>query len=201
MDKLEEAAYFASSVYVVSKPDFLEPVSRVSQRYLSERPTGQITTMSGNFSTDPEITDFAQYVSQSAWNILAAQGYQMNNLVTFFTEMWTQEHQQHSHMDTHVHGMGAQISAFFFLEVPPGSFKMVIHDPRPAKVIISMPAASDEKVTPASTQVIFTPQPGHLIFTNAWLPHSFTRNTSELPVKFVHMNLSVSLQEPSVEVV
>jgi len=201
MDKLEEAAYFVSSVYVVKKPQFVEPVSRVSDRNFQERSGKEVTVMSGNYSSDPEITEFTQYVSQTAWNILAAQGYKMDNLVTFFTEMWTQEHNQYSSMETHVHGMGSQISAFFFLEVPEGGCKMVIHDPRPGKVIISMPAASDDKVTQASTQVVFTPQPGHLIFTNAWLPHSFTRNTSELPVKFVHMNLSVSLQEPSVEVV
>jgi uncharacterized protein (TIGR02466 family) len=189
-------------VYVVSKPEFIEPVSRVSDRHLGERDPGQIVTMSGNFSADPEITEFTQYVSQSAWNILAAQGYQMNGIVTFFTEMWTQEHNQHSSMETHVHGMGSQISAFFFLEVPEGGCKMAIHDPRPGKVIISMPAADDSKVTPAATQVVFTPQAGHLIFTNAWLPHSFTRNTSDKPVKFVHMNLSVTLApEPQVEIV
>jgi hypothetical protein len=34
-----------------------------------------------------------------------------------------------------------------------------------------------------------------LILTNAWLPHSFTRNNSDKPMRFVHMNLSVALNE------
>jgi hypothetical protein len=80
----------------------------------------------------------------------------------------------------------------------------VIHDPRPGKVIVSLPAEDDSKITAASPMVMFTPEPGVLILTNSWLPHSFTRNQSDKPMRFVHMNLSVAIQEtpePQVEVV
>ena len=109
-----------------------------------------------------------------------------------------------SSMDTHVHGMGAQISAFYFLDVPEGACNLVIHDPRPAKVIINMPAEDESKITAASGQIMFTPEPGALILTNSWLPHSFTRNLSDKPMRFVHMNLTVAINEnaePQVEVV
>lgn len=205
MDHLSEAHYFTSPVYMIKKPEFLEMVKAVSEKHLQQmRAAGKVTTMTGNFSLDPEIGEFAQYVSQTAWNILASQGYMMSNLVTYFTEMWTQEHNKMSSMDTHVHGMGAQISAFYFIDVPEGGCSLVIHDPRPAKVIINMPQEDDKKITSASTQIMFTPEPGALILTNAWLPHSFTRNTSDQPVRFVHMNLSVAINEntePQVEVV
>jgi hypothetical protein len=36
----------------------------------------------------------------------------------------------------------------------------------------------------------FTPKPGMLIFANSWLAHSFTRHAADLPIKFVHFNLS-----------
>jgi hypothetical protein len=34
-----------------------------------------------------------------------------------------------------------------------------------------------------------------MIFTNSWLAHSFTRHSAELPIKFVHFNLTV-IQAP-----
>jgi len=117
----------------------------------------------------------------------------MDNIVTYFTEMWTQEHNFHSSMEQHIHGGGVQISAFFFLQVPENACKMVIYDPRPAKVIIGLPPKDNNAVTPASQQIVFTPEEGSIIFTNSWLPHSFTRNFNKnKAVHFVHMNLSVA---------
>lgn len=202
MDKLEEVIYFPTILYVVKKPEFLQAVKEVSDRHLEMSRQCQdgscdknekLVTMTGNYSNEESIASFTQYVSQTAWNILSAQGYAMNNLVTFFTEMWTQEHKKYSHMDQHLHGMGAQISAFYFLEMPKDGCKMVIHDPRHAKVIINLPQTDDTKVTQASTEVVFSPEPGTLVFTNSWLPHSFTKNMSDEPTRFVHMNLSIAV--------
>lgn len=196
MDTLKVNHYFSSSVFYVEKPEFLDAVNAVSERSLQmTRKDGDIVTMTGNFSGEPEVKDFTQYVSQTAWNILSSQGYAMDNIATYFTEMWTQEHNKMSSMDTHVHGMGAQVSAFYFLDVPDEGCKLVVSDPRPAKVIINMPQKDDGAITPASTQIVMTPKPGMLILTNSWLPHSFTRNNSDKPMRFVHMNLSVALNE------
>lgn len=205
-DTLSESHYFACPVYMVKKPEFVEKVKAVSDRYLNDASVGNgVVTMTGNFSHEEEIADFSQYVSQTAWNILASQGYAMDNLVTYFTEMWTQEHNSTSSMETHIHGMGAQISAFFFLDVPENGCKLVIHDPRPAKVIINLPQKDEGKITSGSNQIVFTPEAGALILTNSWLPHAFTRNASGEPTRFVHMNLSVSVApeqpKPDVEVV
>jgi uncharacterized protein (TIGR02466 family) len=207
MDQLTEAQYFATPIYMVRKPDFLDVVTAVSDRYLAQVMCGDSvpeTVMTQDYSAEPELADFSQYISQTAWNILSSQGYAMEKLVTYFTEMWTQQHMRMSSMDTHVHGAGAQVSAFFFLKVPKDGCNLVIHDPRPTKVIINMPEADPSKITPGSQQIVFTPESGTLIFTNAWLPHSFTRNMSDEPVQFVHMNLSVAMApeqpQPEVEV-
>lgn len=188
---------------MVKKTEFLDSVKAVSNRHLEKANEGA-TLMTGDYSHEPELAEFSQYVSQTAWNILQAQGYAMDKLVTYFTEMWTQEHNKMSSMETHIHGMGAQISAFFFLDVPEGGCNLVIHDPRPAKVIINLPQADEGKITAGSNQIVFTPEDGTLIFTNSWLPHSFTRNTSDKPMRFVHMNLSVAVapvvEDPNVEV-
>jgi uncharacterized protein (TIGR02466 family) len=206
MDKLEEGVYFVSKVYAVTKPEFLETVRRVSEKYLSMNRTTdqQMTVMSTTYAEDPEIADFAAYVSQTAWNILQSQGYDVDNLVTYFTEMWTQEHNAFSNMDYHMHGNGAQISAFYFLDVPSDGCRLLAHDPRPAKVMVNLPAKNDSAVSDASTMVVFNPKPGTLFFTNSWLPHSFTKNMTMEPTRFVHMNLSVAVspqKQPDVEVV
>jgi uncharacterized protein (TIGR02466 family) len=207
MDKLEEAHYFASPIYVVKKPEFLYAVRTVSEQYAEASREGSkgATLMTGTYTHEPELEEFSRYVSQTAWNILESQGYNMDSLVTFFTEMWTQEHGYMSSMETHIHGHGVQISAFYFIDVPKDSCKLVLHDPRHAKVIINLPEKDATKITGASHQVVFTPEAGSLIFANAWLPHSFTKNMSQEPMKFVHMNLSVAVapeaQEPNVEVI
>ena len=207
MDQLQEASYFTTKIYAVKKPEFLEAVKAVSDRYLEEAKKslgeGQhMTVMTGAFGHEPEVADFAQYVSQTAWNILSSQGYAVDNLVTFFTEMWTQEHNPVSDMPYHVHNMGSQISAFYFLDVPAGGCQMMIHDPRPTKMMINLPPKDEAVVSDASPHIVFTPEVGTIVFTNAWLPHSFSKNMSMEPTRFVHMNLGVTLGEtPSVEVV
>ena len=207
MDKLEEMHYFASPVYVVQKPDFLGAVNTVSERYEEasrehKKNDDYVNLMTGNYAHEPELEDFSRYVSQTAWNILASQGFAMDHLVTYFTEMWTQEHNHLSSMETHVHGNGTQISAFYFLDMPANGCKFVIHDPRPGKVIVNLPETNTSKITMGSHQIVFTPSAGTMIFTNAWLPHSLTKNMSTGPVRFVHMNLSVGpAPEPQVEVV
>lgn len=208
MDQLIEAVYFPTKIYAVKKPEFLEAVKKVSDRYLEQARKKdseqvEITVMTGTYSHEPEIADFAQYVSQTAWNILMSQGYGVDKLVTYFTEMWTQEHNAFSDMPYHMHGMGAQISAFYFLDVPQNGCQLLIHDPRPSKMMINIPAKEENVVTDASPHIVFTPEVGTIVFTNSWLPHSFSKNMSMEPTRFVHMNLSITLapqEEPNVEV-
>ncbi len=196
MNNLDYSNYFATPIYAVKKEEFLEPVKNVSNFFLKKAKNNfkdqQVTLMTEDYSNEPSIFEFSQFVSQTAWNILESQGYAMDNLVTFFTEMWTQEHNYLSSMDTHIHGLGTKISAFFFLDVPKDGCSLVIHDPRPAKVITDLPFATNEKVSHAASQIAFTPEEGTIIFTPSWIPHSFTRNLSFDPTRFVHMNLSVA---------
>ena len=202
MDTLDESVLFGSTVYAIKKPEFLESVIKVSEKYIQADNEPRMTIMSGGFAHEPEVKDFAQYVSQTAWNILKGQGYAMDNLVTYFMEMWTQTHNNHSHMEYHVHGMGAQLSAFYFLETPEAGCRLVLHDPRPAKVITNLPEQDWANVTPSSTQIVFSPDAGTLFFSPAWLPHSFSKNMGESPSKFVHMNIGViAAPQPEVDVI
>jgi hypothetical protein len=147
--------------------------------------------MSGSYFEDPRIEDFVSFVGGTAWNILNEQGYTMQDNATIFTEMWTQEHHKHSLMEQHVHGYGAQIVGFYFLEVPDDTTRVMFYDPRAGKVQIDLPEQDSTLATLASKVINFTPKPGLLLFTNAWLAHAFTRHANDKPVKFVHFNLNV----------
>lgn len=202
--QLQVAHHFPCPIYLVERPDFLEVVQAVSEESLEVQRKAQglneiyPVVMSGNYYADPRLTAFSEFVGATAWNILNEQGYAMQDKAVSFTEMWTQEHHKHSAMDAHVHGFGSQIVGFYFLETPEDCSRVVFHDPRAAKVQIDLPEQDINMATPASKMINFVPKPGLMIFANSWLMHSFTRHAAELPIKFVHFNLTVIQQQPAV---
>lgn len=200
--QLQVAHHFPCPIYIIERPDFLEVVNTVSEEFLEvkrkERDLNEIypVYMTSSYFDDARMIDFSQFIGATAWNILNEQGYAMQDKAVSFTEMWTQEHHKHSAMDAHVHGYGSQIVGFYFLETPEGGSNVVFHDPRAGKVQIDLPEQDMSMATPASKMINFTPKPGMMIFANSWLAHSFTRHAAELPIKFVHFNLTV-IPQPS----
>jgi len=201
--QLQVAYHFPCPIYIIDRPDFLDAVNSVSEEALEvrrkERDLNEIypVYMTGNYFGDPRMAGFSEFVGATAWNILNEQGYAMQDKAMQFTEMWTQEHHKHSAMDAHVHGFGSQIVGFYFLETPEGGSHVVFHDPRSGKVQIDLPEQDTSMATPASRMINFTPKPGMMIFANSWLSHSFTRHAADLPIKFVHFNLTV-IPQPQV---
>jgi hypothetical protein len=198
IEQCKKYDYFASSVYELKKPNFLESVNKVSDEYLTKSKIidelDQIhpVVMTEHYFNDERIKEFSSYVVQTAWNILQSQGYAMKNSQTFFLEMWTQEHHKSSDMQQHIHGNNAQIVAFYFLNAPKDSSKLIFHDSRLAKIISNLPEENVLNATNASTMVNFTPEAGTLILTNSYIPHSFSRHKSDEPLKFIHMSIGVS---------
>ena len=201
--QLQVAHHFPCPIYIIERPDFLELVNNISEEALEvqrkERDLNEIypVYMTGNYFGDPRMAGFFEFIGSTAWNILNEQGYAMQDKAVQFTEMWTQEHHKHSAMDAHVHGFGSQIVGFYFLETPEDCSRVVFHDPRSGKVQIDLPEQDVNMATPASKMINFTPKPGMMIFANSWLSHSFTRHSADLPIKFVHFNLTV-IQQPQV---
>jgi len=202
-NQLAAWTYFPSVVYTIEKPEFLKAVNEVSEERLKVQKADKKidpiypVVMTDNLFTDPRMANFMEFVGTTAWKILSDQGYAMDSLSTTFTEMWTQEHHKHSLMEQHVHGFGAQLVGFYFLQVPEKSSNVIFHDPRAGKVQSNLMEANMSMVTPASNAIHFNPKPGLLIFANSWLPHSFGRHAANKPMKFVHFNLTVQLaQQP-----
>jgi uncharacterized protein (TIGR02466 family) len=201
--QLQVAYHFPCPIYIIERPDFLDVVNTVSEEGLEvarkARDLNEIYPlyMTQNYFADPRMVGFSEFVGATAWNILNEQGYAMQDKAVSFMEMWTQEHHKHSAMDAHVHGYGSQIVGFYFLETPEDCSRVVFHDPRAGKVQIDLPEQDMSAATPASKMINFTPKSGMMIFANSWLMHSFTRHAAELPIKFVHFNLTV-IQAPNV---
>lgn len=206
--KWQESAVFPAVVYTLDCPEFLGSTTEVCIEALKEAETSQPklneiypVRMSKDLSTDSRLTTFTEFVGVTAWNILSSQGYDVTNAGINFLEFWCQEHHKHSLMEQHVHGKNAQLVGFYFLETPENCSNLLVHDPRAGKMQIDLPQVQTAQVSVASSIINYEPAPGRLILTNAWLPHSFSRHSSEKPIRFIHFNLGVQYQLPTVEIV
>jgi hypothetical protein len=197
MDRLETEYFFISSAYHIKKPEFLEVARRVADEFLEKvkKEHPQLDEIYPVYQTenldDPRLNKFYGYIGDTAWNILAGQGYDMEHFSTFFQGIWCQEHYKHSSMEEHTHGFGSQIIGFYFLETPDRSCNIMLHDPRPAKTQIGLPERKNSEVNLASNAVFFKPEEGTFFFTNSWLAHSFTRSAAVKPMKFIHFVIGV----------
>jgi uncharacterized protein (TIGR02466 family) len=200
-DILNANIYFPTMVYTIEKPEFLEAVNKVAEEALADSRKNALNEiypvhMTGNLYDKPEIIPFQYYVGGTAANILTEQGYNLEGFDTYYSEMWCQEHFKHSAMEQHVHGAGSQIVGFYFLEAPEDCSRVLFHDPRAGKPLISWAEKDMAQASFASNIINFEPKAGLLIFTNAWLPHSFTRHGSDKPIKFIHFNLGLRPAAP-----
>jgi len=193
---------FASSVWRINAPQFLEPVQSVVKERFSQRKkeypailkTVYPTIMTDNIHTDPKCAEFAEYISKAAWTVLNNQGYNMDMFDMVFYDCFGQEHHKYSGHDTHTHP-GGQITGFYFLEVPENSCRPVFQDPRHGKNHGAIMERNMSQATLASYEINYQPQPGDFFFTNSWLPHSFTRNANVKPLRFVHFTLGVQFKQ------
>jgi uncharacterized protein (TIGR02466 family) len=197
---LQPQSYFASTIYQINKPEFLDSVraSAMTNLEISKQQTQNETypvTMTAGLIGDKTIQDFEQFIAESAWSILNDQGYDLTPYLVYVSEMWCQEHRKYSGMEYHVHPHGVMISGFYFLDTPDAGCMIDLHDPRPGKVQASLQEKDNTVITESSHQVLLKPSPGLFVFTNSWLPHSFTRNASDDPCRFIHFNVSIKLAE------
>lgn len=195
--QIENLHYFPSSVYKIKLPQYLDTVRMVANENLQAlKKDSKLDDLYPAYQTmdiqsDERIFDFGNSALQFAWGMLNTQGYAMENYNTFYESIWVQEHHKSSNMEQHTHSGGIQLVGFYFLDVPENSSKLIVHDPRPAKLQIDLIEQNEADVTLASRAVNFAPEEGDLYFTNAWLPHSFTRHGNDEPLRFVHINISV----------
>lgn len=197
IDNFDIDYHFASPVFRFSKPEFLNSVKTVFEDFTNKVKYEKTPNdpypgvMTELISGDERIEDFLKYICDISWDVLNKQGYNMDLFYTDASEMWGQYHPRTSSMEKHSHGHGTYLSGLYFLETPDDSSTMFIHDPRSVKVHSGLPARDNTELTLAHNSVYYNPKPGDLVFTNSWLEHSFTRNASNYPYKFIHINIKV----------
>jgi len=186
--------YFSSPIYMVNKPEFLASAKKISYELLDSVKKEQVANdiyplyNTNNFDDHEDVKDLSKFILDMSWDILDSQGYDMRNFGTFMDDFWCQEHQKHSGHERHIHG--SMLSGFYFLDCPENSCRLVIHEPRPVKEYVFLPEKNTNDITYASKMVNFTPNPGMLVFTNSWLPHSFTKNESNEPFRMIHFDVT-----------
>jgi len=214
-NQLEAVPLFTCPVFMMDKPEYLDVTRKVSKKFITKRKKevdlnpNYPVYMTEAINYDPEMLEFSNFVAQAGWDILNSQGYAMDMFNTYFAEMWTQEHHQHSAMEKHIHGNGVVLSGFYFLDVPKNSSRVIFHEPKDSKTITNLPEKNMADATHASSMINFVPKEGQLIITNSWLPHSFTKNISKKPLRFIHFNIAVEqaqqknqcCEKPQVEVI
>lgn len=197
--ELHRELLFPCPIYYYDLPTFLPVVRKISREYLKKaqekhNPKGEkhLLAMSDHFAHDERLKEFCSELAEVCHYILASSGYQMDNLSTFFTAMWTQEHHYLSLMENHIHGHGEQLVGFYCLDAPTNCSRVVFHDPRPGKVQINLPEQDHSAATLASQMINFELKPGRMFIAPAWLPHSFTRNMNpKKPTRFVHFDVGI----------
>ena len=207
IDSFDIDHHFASPVFRINKPEFLNILKPVFDEYISKQKNSQLGNgvypgiMTELLSPDERIDIFLKYISGISWDVLNRQGYNMDLFYTDASEMWGQHHPFSSSMEKHSHGQGVQLTGFYFLDTPEDSSRMFIHDPSLVKTYASLPVRQSENIVSAHTAISYIPKPGDLIFTNSWVEHSFSRNASQHPYNFIHINVRVVPREQNTPII
>ena len=200
-DTLTPNGYFSSMIYTIKKPEFLDKTITVCNELLDAakkiQPINETypSIMSGSMIGILDLHSLEKFIAESSWLILDSQGYRMDDFLAYVSEFWVQEHFKYSGLEQHIHSHNVVISGFYFLETPDNGCMIELHDPRAGKVQASLPFKDLSQVKEANNSLYIKPEKGLIVFSNSWLPHSFTRNSSAESVKFIHFNVSVKQSE------
>lgn len=146
-------------------------------------------TMTDFYSYQEPFSDFFDFLQHNAEQAILAQGYLIKNFDVIITDVFSQQHEYTSSMESHFHP--GFLTGFYFLEVPEPSPVALFFDPKDVKVHNGFIESDHNIMTPAVSVVNYRPEPGLMIMTNSWLKHAFTRNPSQQPLKFIHFSVNV----------
>lgn len=193
---------FCTWLVRASYPQFLSSTSKTLEDNLKNNLRTDVIDevlftqkLTNNIVLNESNRDFVNYITDAAWKILNDQGYDLTGLHVYLSGIFGQSHYRGSGQEQHLHS-GSQITAFYFIEVPKNSCRIIFHDPRPGKVATDIPLKKTNEVLSSSENIVYEPRPGDIIYTNSWLPHTITRNQSDQPFKFIHITFNVGLKQP-----
>lgn len=197
---------FTSTVGIVEVPQFLtatknssnKHIEQVLQKYKIDPVHPLIQTE--NMVWDPQLKQFNEFVLNKTAEMLDLQGYDISKVRLSIKDLWCQKHYKMSGHERHVHNNGAVMSAFYIIECPPNSSHLMLYDPRPGKEYgFILPEKDERAMSEASNIINYAPSEGELILANSYIPHGFSRNQSDKPFTFLHINIYAAWAEQSLD--
>lgn len=199
-------AIFSSSIGIVSAPQFLKTIKETSNRYteqvLQKYKIDPIypVIQSENMVWDEKLRGFNEFVLTNANEALDKQGYDVSKVRLSINDLWYQKHFKMSGHEKHTHNNGAVMTAFYMIECPTNSSHLLFYDPRVGKDYgFVLPEKNERELTEASNIINYGPSEGELILTNSYIPHGFTRNASDNPFTFLHINIYATWVEQKLD--
>jgi hypothetical protein len=193
MSEIYTDFHFPVCIHRIENKEFLPLVTPVFDNYVKmtreKFPLNSLypATMTDIMFREASLTPFFDFILSNAVKALNVQGYDTEKYVLGLESVFGQQHEYMSSMESHFHN--TVLSGFYFLDVPSG-IKALFHDPKDVKVYSSLEENLKNNFASAATNIInYDPYPGLLMLTPSWLKHSFTRNPSRTPFKFLHISV------------
>jgi uncharacterized protein (TIGR02466 family) len=208
--------YFKTPIWSEQKPEFVKSLTKASNKYIKAaknfpevkkhiKEFGDFgrSYHSTPLTVDNDFRDFRDYIGQKSWEYLDHQGYDMQQYVTMFSEMWVQEFSKNGggHHAAHVH-WNQHVSGFYFLKANNKTSFPVFHEPRTGARATKLKMKTNIKEILNGNELIhFKPQPGTLIIFPGYLEHEFSIDFGIEPFRFIHWNIQAVPKEMAKDVV
>ena len=205
---MNKSEYFASPIYVDTKPEWTDRLNVLSDPYILESREDQkennekrikefgykndigMVYHSKPLEPDENFRFFHNYVAEKSRWCLDDMGYDMENYSLIFTESWVQEfssngaghHFFHTHSNNH-------ISGFFFLKNSRKTSYPFFQDPRVAHVPLKLKEKNPEAITNSNDIVNIHVNPGSLILFPAYMSHAYMVDHGLETFRFIHINM------------
>ena len=208
--KVEEI--FKTPIWVEEKPEFLKSLNKASDKYIKEARKRQKDWIKkyGDFgrsyhstplTLDNDFIDLRNYIGQKSWDFLDWCGFDMQQYVTMFSEMWVQEFAKKGggHHSAHVH-WNQHVSGFYFLKCNEKTSYPILHEPRTGARATKLNMKPNSPVTYGTELVHYKPKPGTLIIFPGYLEHEFAVDHGKSPFRFIHWNIQAVPKEMAKDV-
>ena len=193
--------HFQTEIWVESKTEYLKSIDKACNKYIKKarNKNKEHIKKLGDFGLshhstalleDNAFRDFKQYIGLKSWQYLDAQGYDMSQYTTMFSELWVQEFSKKGggHHSAHIH-WNQHVSGFYFLKCNEKTSFPIFHDPRTGSRATKLQMKKDVGIKPGTDLVHFNPAPGALVIFPGYLEHEFSVDYGLAPFRFIHWNI------------
>ena len=201
---MEINEYFKTPIWSEQKPEFVKSLTKASNKYIkaarnfpeAKKHIKEFGDFGRSYHSTPltadnDFRDFRDYIGQKSWEYLDHQGYDMQQYVTMFSEMWVQEFAKKGggHNSAHVH-WNQHVSGFYFLKASDKTSMPIFHEPRTGARSTKLKMKTGLKDMLNGDDLIhFRPQPGTLLIFPGYLEHEFSMDHGIEPFRFIHWNI------------